>query len=46
MSEARATHRGNVSEVGFAYAQKLEQLCRDSPYDWFNFFPFWEPPRA
>ncbi len=29
-----------------AYAQKLEQLCRESPYDWFNFFPFWEPPRA
>jgi predicted LPLAT superfamily acyltransferase len=28
------------------YAQKLEQLCRRSPYDWFNFFPFWEPPRA
>lgn len=28
------------------YAQKLEQLCRKSPYDWFNFFPFWEPPRA
>ena len=28
------------------YAQKLEQLCRESPYDWFNFFPFWEPPRA
>lgn len=28
------------------YAQKLEHLCRESPYDWFNFFPFWEPPRA
>ena len=28
------------------YAQRLEQLCRQSPYDWFNFFPFWEPPRA
>lgn len=28
------------------FAQKLEALCRESPYDWFNFFPFWEPPRA
>ena len=28
------------------YAQKLEGHCRLSPYDWFNFFPFWEPPRA
>jgi predicted LPLAT superfamily acyltransferase len=24
------------------YAQKLEALCRASPYDWFNFYPFWE----
>jgi predicted LPLAT superfamily acyltransferase len=28
------------------YAQKLEGLCRASPFDWFNFYPFWEPPRA
>jgi predicted LPLAT superfamily acyltransferase len=28
------------------YAQRLEALCRGAPYDWFNFFPFWEPPRA
>ncbi|MFZ5442818.1 MAG: acyltransferase [Myxococcota bacterium] len=28
------------------YAKKLEEICRASPYDWFNFFPFWEPPRA
>lgn len=28
------------------YARKLEEICRASPYDWFNFYPFWEPPRA
>jgi predicted LPLAT superfamily acyltransferase len=28
------------------FAQKLETLCRQSPFDWFNFYPFWETPRA
>lgn len=28
------------------YAQKLEALCRAAPFDWFNFYPFWEPPRG
>jgi predicted LPLAT superfamily acyltransferase len=28
------------------YAQALEACCRQSPEDWFNFYPFWEPPRA
>jgi predicted LPLAT superfamily acyltransferase len=28
------------------FAQKLETLCRQSPFDWFNFYPFWEMPRA
>ncbi len=35
-----------AAEYVTQYAQKLELLCRESPYDWFNFFPFWEPPRA
>lgn len=26
------------------YARKLEALCRLAPYDWFNFYPFWETP--
>jgi predicted LPLAT superfamily acyltransferase len=42
--------RGRRDEAAAAYvsryAQKLEALCRRSPYDWFNFFPFWEPPRG
>ena len=28
------------------YAAMLEALLRRSPYDWFNFFPFWDPPHA
>ncbi len=23
------------------YAQRLEAICRRSPYDWFNFYDFW-----
>jgi len=25
------------------YAALLEQYCRQSPYNWFNFFDFWQP---
>lgn len=42
----RARREAAAVEYVTRYAQKLEQLCRESPYDWFNFFPFWEPPRA
>ena len=26
------------------YAQLLDQYCRTDPYNWFNFFDFWQPP--
>ena len=35
-----------AAEWARRYAERLETLCRAAPYDWFNFFPFWEPPRA
>ena len=25
-----------------AYVARLEALCRESPYNWFNFYDFWE----
>jgi predicted LPLAT superfamily acyltransferase len=28
-----------------AYATRLEELCRASPYNWFNFYDFWSPER-
>jgi predicted LPLAT superfamily acyltransferase len=24
-----------------AYVQRLESLCREAPYNWFNFYDFW-----
>lgn len=27
------------------YADALQRLLRTSPYDWFNFFPFWDQAR-
>ena len=34
----------NEAMAGYAaqYAQALTALLKRSPYDWFNFFPFWE----
>ena len=26
------------------YAQRLEAQCRHSPYNWFNFYAFWQTP--
>ena len=38
--------RGRRDEALDAYAQRfadwLESCVRRSPYDWFNFYPFWE----
>jgi predicted LPLAT superfamily acyltransferase len=27
------------------YAELLDQYCRAAPYNWFNFFDFWRPPK-
>jgi|GEM_PF-415390 predicted LPLAT superfamily acyltransferase len=24
------------------YAERLEQVCREAPFNWFNFYPFWQ----
>lgn len=28
------------------YAALLDQYCREAPYNWFNFFDFWQPAAA
>ena len=28
------------------YAELLDQYCRKAPYNWFNFFDFWQPVAA
>ena len=25
------------------YARLLEEYCRGDPYNWFNFYDFWQP---
>ena len=33
-----------LAEQSQHFAQWLERQVRDAPYDWFNFFPFWDQP--
>lgn len=41
-SQADAAQRDNrLREALQAYVQRLETLCREAPYNWFNFFDFW-----
>jgi predicted LPLAT superfamily acyltransferase len=38
----RARRQEALTELVTDYAKALEGLCSESPYDWFNFYPFWE----
>ena len=38
----RATRQAALLDIVGRYAQWLEQSCRAHPFNWFNFFPFWE----
>jgi predicted LPLAT superfamily acyltransferase len=43
---SQGTPRGREAEVRAAverYAQVLEECCRSDPYNWFNFYDFWQP---
>jgi predicted LPLAT superfamily acyltransferase len=42
----RATRQAALAAYVQDYARHLEVLCRASPYDWFNFYPFWESPHG
>lgn len=33
-----------IREAMANYVGILDALCRESPYNWFNFFDFWAPP--
>ncbi len=41
----RADRQGAMAEYAAAYASWLEGCLRRSPFDWFNFFPFWDQGR-
>ncbi|WP_254067998.1 acyltransferase [Acidovorax sp. SRB_14] len=38
----RAQRQQALADYAAAYAQQVERLLCKAPYDWFNFFPFWE----
>ena len=45
--DATATSRGQALEQAVRlYAQRLEHYCRQAPYNWFNFYDFWNASRA
>jgi len=35
---------GFLSDCATRYAQRLEALVRRHPFQWYNFYPFWNPP--
>jgi len=43
---ARQDRDAAVEAAVVAYAACLERHCRDTPYNWFNFFDFWRPKDA
>ena len=40
----RATRQADLQGVVSRYAAWLEGRCRAYPFNWFNFYPFWERP--
>jgi predicted LPLAT superfamily acyltransferase len=38
----RKDREGALRSLAAAYVQRLESLVQRSPFDWFNFFPFWD----
>ena len=37
----RASRMAALTSYAQDFAERLEQVCRQAPYAWFNFFPFW-----
>lgn len=40
---ARGAQEAAVQAALIRYAALLEHYCREAPYNWFNFFDFWQP---
>jgi predicted LPLAT superfamily acyltransferase len=38
----RANREGALAEWLARYAARLGEICRDHPYNWFNFYDFWD----
>lgn len=39
----RATRAARIQHWAQAYADRLATHCRQAPWQWFNFYPFWSP---
>jgi predicted LPLAT superfamily acyltransferase len=42
----RANRAHAIEQAVRSYAQRLEHYCRQAPYNWFNFYDFWNGSRA
>jgi predicted LPLAT superfamily acyltransferase len=42
----RGKREAALDDYAQRYADRLTELLRRSPYDWFNFFPFWDQTHA
>ena len=42
----RATRQERIEEAVMKYAGVLEKHCLTFPYQWYNFFDFWQKPHA
>jgi predicted LPLAT superfamily acyltransferase len=42
----RANRAHALEQAVRLYAQRLEHYCRQAPYNWFNFYDFWDGSRA
>ena len=40
----RAQREALIEQAVCAYAARLEHYCRQAPYNWFNFYDFWNGP--
>jgi predicted LPLAT superfamily acyltransferase len=41
---ARAERQARLAELTQRYAARLEYYVRLDPYNWFNFYDFWDSP--
>jgi len=39
----RASRETAIAESAQRYARRLEKYVRDAPYNWFNFYDYWQP---
>ncbi|GAA5169932.1 acyl-CoA synthetase [Viridibacterium curvum] len=42
----RAEREARMAEARQAFADCMSNYCRKAPYNWFNFYDFWNPPDA